>query len=205
MRVVLLPPLLCAPIGWYAAMADADLAVIDAGMRYDKRRKATHRFTIAGPRGPQQITVPVSHGTPVKTWADVTVSDHNHWWKQAAASLATAYGGTPYFDLIFPELEALLTSEDTVGRPVTEYSLLVDARIRRLTGITTPVSAALPLNLPTDGVVTDLRAEDFTDTAIPAYRQVRADSLGWLPGLSILDPLFNLGGPATLQLLRNVR
>lgn len=203
MRVVILPPLLCAPIGWYAAMVHADIAVIDALMRHDKRRKATHRFTIAGPRGPQQITVPIHRDGDVRTWADMTVSDHNHWWQQMAETLATAYGGTPYFDHIFPTLEPLLSSADAVGRPVTEYMLLVDAQLRRLTGITTPVSATMPLNLPADATITDLRSENFTDTAIPAYRQVRANSLGWLPGLSVLDALFNLGTTSTLQLLRN--
>ncbi|MDE7146980.1 MAG: WbqC family protein, partial [Duncaniella sp.] len=41
-----------------------------------------------------------------------------------------------------------------------------------------------------------------SEIALPQYWQVRADKLGFIPGLSVLDLIFNLGPEAVIYLDR---
>ena len=196
--VPVLKPVLAAPLSWYAAMAANDLVIINGDLPFDKRDKSTHRFAIADVRGPLNITVPISHSLSVDnrrpTWNDILISDHNRWWQTAATTLETAYGGTPWFHDLWPRFRHLFTDE-AVGRPVLAYLLDMDATIRSILHLPTPLGH--PSGIPVTPV-------PFTEKAvtIPPYRQIRQDTLGHIPGLSILDPLFNLGPDDTLALLK---
>ena len=187
-------------------MASHDLVVIDGDLPFDKRDKSTHRFAIADVRGPLNITVPISHSLSVDnrrpTWNDILISDHNRWWQTAATTLETAYGGTPWFHDLWPCFRHLFTDE-AVGRPVLAYLLDMDATIRSILHLPTRVTLAAPLGHPSGIPVTPV---PFTEKAvsIPPYRQIRQDTLGHIPGLSILDPLFNLGPGETLALLKEI-
>lgn len=207
-RAVALRPVLAAPLSWYAAMASSDLAIIDGDRPFDKRDKGTHRFAIADVRGSLNITVPISHGSDNAVrvssehhsgrpgWNDILVSDHNRWWLTAASTMETAYGGTPWFHDLWPRFRHLF-SDDAVGRSVLAYMLDMDAVIRDTTGIATRVSVGAP-----SGCVPPIADFDPAQYAVPAYRQVRQERLGFVPGLSILDALFNIGPDDTLALLQ---
>lgn len=194
-RVVGLPPVLAAPASWYAAMLQGDIVFIDRDTPYNKRDKSTHRFDIADVRGRLSVTVPVCHPADGDhrrlTWNDILISDHNRWWHTAANTLATAYGGTPWFGDLWPRFEDLFTS-GVAGRPVLNYLMDFDAIIRDILDIPARMTAAIP---PGTGII---RADDCT---VAPYRQVRADKLGFIGGLSVLDAIFNLGAADTRDLL----
>lgn len=199
--IVKLSPELAATTAWYAVMAHADVVLIDAAVPYNKRHKQTHRFDIADVRGHLTVTVPVTHpdGThdgPL-TWNDMRVSGHNRWWHTAANTLATAYGGTPWFADLWPRFEPLFSGA-VEGRPVMDYLLAFDAVIRDILRLPARVTAALPPHCAAEPVTPQL-------PEISPYRQVRQDKLGFIPGLSILDTLFNLGPDDTRSLLFNTR
>lgn len=209
--VVVLPPRYLGSVEYYAAMAAANVAVIDINMRYDKRRKDVHRCTIAGTHGPLQLTVPVNtpHGLTdasgarrVLTWQDIPVSAHNHWWTLHQNALESAYGRCPYFEHYYPDIRAIL-DDRWVGQPVTLLDTALDALIRRQLGLTTRLSATIPLGqavtpaqpsecIPTGHAVTPVRA-DIESIQVEPYRQLRQDTQGFMPHMSILDLLFNLG------------
>lgn len=217
--VPVLKPVLAAPLSWYAAMAANDLVIINGDLPFDKRDKSTHRFAIADVRGPLNITVPISHSLSVDnrpaasdsgtykpvphsrpTWNDILISDHNRWWQTAATTLETAYGGTPWFHDLWPRFRHLFTDE-AVGCPVLAYLLDMDATIRSILHLPTRITVATPLYHPS---VTPLTLTPYIEkpNLISPYRQIRQDTLGHIPNLSILDPLFNLGPDDTLALLK---
>lgn len=198
--MLVLAPQYMGSVEYYATMAAHSVAVIDVAMRHDKRFKSAHRTVIAGNAGPLQLTVPVVHGPGQHTWQDVAVSDHNKWWHQHRTAIESAYGRCPYFEHYYPEIAALLT-EDAVGQSVVTLDTRLDATLRRLLGITTRLSATVPPG--TDpATVTDLRdpARLTQDHRVAPYRQLRQDTLGFLPHMSVLDILFNLG-PNALRTL----
>ena len=186
---VILPPQYLGTAGYYALMASSPVAVIDTAMRYDKRFKSAHRTVIAGNSGPVTLTVPVTHTPGARTWDDVRISSHGHWWTVHTGAIESAYGRTPYFEHFFPALQPLL-SEKAVGMPVALFDCIIDATIRQLLGITTRLSTTTPPGTP-DELIADYRRTPIPDVA--PYPQLRQDTLGFIPSLSVLDPLFNLG------------
>ncbi len=186
------PPMLFGTVGYYRQMCRFEDVSVDYGMRFDKRMKSVHRFNIIDAPGVQVLTVPVSKpGGPVR-WCDVTVSDHGKWWLSMPNALATAYSRTPFFEFYIDRIAPLL-SQDSVGMPVTELCARADALVRKILDIEfTP--------LPENAAIVDCRKSDFETSVIPPYWQLRQSEKGFVPGLSVLDLIFNLGPEACLYL-----
>ena len=177
-------PQLFGPIDYWVRRA-AGLPLATAPL-FDKRRKEVHRYTIADVNGPLTLTVPIvkPHGLPHATWADVALSDHGQWWHIHRTALESAYGRTPFFEFYIDRF-APLFSADTPDRypSILHYIAAADSLLR-------------PILLPT----TQPSANSALKTTLPPYWQPRADRLGFIPGLSILDLIFCLGPEAAIYL-----
>lgn len=164
--------------------------VICQGQRFDKRCKAAHRFTVADTRGRFDITAPVEKPYG-HTWADTRISLHGRWWEVAANALESAYGRTPFFEFYADDFLPLLNPErfTTVAALNADF----DRAIRRALAIDKEVTYS-----------TEERRSDRIEphTAAEPYWQIRAAKLGFLPGLSVLDMIFNIGPEALLALWR---
>lgn len=190
-----LPPRLFPDPAYYALMAAYPEAAIHTGARFDKRTKAVHRYRIADVRGPLELTVPIVKPSGAATpqgvrWQEVGVSAHGRWWEVHTVALESAYGRTPFFEHYWPRL-APLFREPEPGLTVGDFIMQANAAVCSILNIETNVRAN-----PAPGFTAPLPA----DTAFAEYWQVRADSLGFIPGLSILDLIFNLGPEAQLYL-----
>lgn len=176
-----------APAAYYAAMVDADYVVIDTAMRYDRRRKEVHRTIIDGAHGPVFLTVPV--GRPQgRTWNDVAVSDHGRWWNVQQSTLATLFGATPYFNYYRHDICRCL-NEATVGHPITDLDIDIDAAIRRLLGITARMSVTLDPKMA-------LGAPSGFDTPSGVGGRGDVDARVGVAGLSGVGVLGGLAAPA---------
>lgn len=198
-RTVLLPPCYCATVDYYAVLSAYKYAVIDFNRRYDKRAKYTHRCTIADTRGELMLTVPVQkHDAPNKseTWATTLISPHGDWWHIHATALESAYGRTPFFEFYKDEFLPLIDSK-AVGMSVSDFDRLLDAKIRRILGLETEISDMD--NIKT-GIVDDYLHNNLPELPVIEYYQVRNSTHGFIPHLSILDLIFNLGPEAPLVL-----
>lgn len=192
---IALPPRLFPDAAYYAALAAHSEASIHTGARFDKRLKAVHRYRIADVRGPLDLTVPIVRPSGAATpqgvrWGDVGVSAHGRWWEVHATALESAYGRTPFFEHYRPRL-ARIFRQPEAGLTLGALIMEADAAVRAILGLETAV-AADPAPSPSAAAPS---AGDF-----PPYWQVRADILGFFPGLSILDLIFNLGPEAPLYL-----
>jgi len=199
-RTVMLPLRYYGDIAYYASMAAHGHAVICADALFDKREKAVHRCDIADTHGRVQLTVPVCkpHGIAHARWSDVAVSDHGAWWHVHRVTLESAYGRTPFFEFYIDRFLPFLRREVMDDFPtVAALDLAIDAVIREILLIDTGISAEAGNN----GVQPLLKSPAVeTNNAIYPYYQVRAGSQGFLPGLSVLDLIFNLGPEAPLYL-----
>lgn len=189
-------PVLFAPVEYYAALASFPAAVIDTSARYDKRFKQAHRYTIADTRGPLTLTVPHSSPGPGRTWDVTPLSDHGRWWDVHRVAWESAYGRTPFFEYYIDRFLPLLKWNE--GMTVGGYIRKADALVREILGLETETVYTFP-DLSGEGVA-DLRREDFTPVSPVEYYQVRADRLGFIGGLSVLDLIFNMGTEAPLVL-----
>ena len=196
----LFAPQLFARVGYYAAMAGYTQAVIDTSLRYDKRFKSAHRYTIIDTRDNLDLTVPIKkpEGNG-NTWDSVYISSHGHWWDVHRTALESAYGRTPFFEFYFDRFSSIFQAPEKWDMETTVGSLIraTDSIIRNILGIRTSVSY-------TDGgygiEAEDLRKETFSTIPDIEYYQVRANKLGFRANLSILDLIFNMGTEAPLIL-----
>lgn len=186
-------------------MAAHEHCIVDYGARFDKRHKLTHRTTIADVNGPLTLTVPLSHpergsaDTPLR-WSDMKLSRHDEWWNIHRVAMESAYGRTPFFEYYIDRFLPAW-NHDTVDRFGTLVNLNrhIDREVRRLLDLP-PDDIAAPA-----GCITDMRREEPAPGDIPPYYQVRAARLGFIPGLSILDLLFNLGPEAQIYLYKLIQ
>lgn len=194
--VALLPPRLFADAQYYALMARYGRVVIDPTVRYDKRIKAVHRFTIAEAYGAIALTVPVSRPAGAFSsgqlrWMDVTVSAHGRWWETLPATLATAYGRSPFFEYYIDRLMPLFA--EPRGEGITELDAHADAIVRRILGLETEVLATISEDV---SELHDYRREPIS-TPVRPYWQIHPCP----QPLSILDLIFNTGPEAPLHLV----
>lgn len=209
-----LPPLLSPSIGIYALIHACENCIVDTTLPFDKRLKDTHRFTIADTRGSLDLTVPIAKPlTSHCPWDDINISTHGNWWDVHRIALESAYGRTPYFEFYIDRFLPMLTAGVEQRFPtITSLSSAWDKEIRSILLLPPPLS---PVSSP--DVNTDLRCVTLTPDAYRTLRrnatfalwvgnfpywQVREHTLGFIPGLSILDLIFNIGPEATLYLDR---
>lgn len=200
---LLLPPRLFASVGHYALLASCGKATIDCAMRFDKRRKETHRYDIADTRGRLQLTVPVSKpgSSSEAVWSDIKVSAHGEWWNIHLTALESAYGRTPWFefyvDSLLPVFRRRTADNDET---ITSLCEQADRTVRTLLEIDTEVTYRHTAATPLPCGAMDMRREPAPTAGEVNYWQVRADKLGFIPDLSILDLLMNHGPEAPLIL-----
>lgn len=197
-KSIILPPQFLGSVDYYAAMMASDNIVIDSSMRFNKRFKSTHRTIIADANGTNTITVPIVKPLNMTSarWGDVMVSDHNQWWNEAFNALQSAYGRTPFFEFYADDFLPFF-SQKVAGTSLMDYDLGLDALLRKLLFIEASVEYEIPEE---DGGFADYRTLPIDFTRTVEYYQVRAQRHGFIPGLSIVDLLFNLGPEAALVL-----
>ena len=206
---LVLPPALCGSIGYYALMASHKNVVIDRYCRYDKRRKLMHRYDIADVNGRLTLTVPITKPRIGATWNDAGVSAHGGWWNIHKVALWSAYGRTPFFEYYIDELMPYLQPRDGVQpESLMDLNTGIDAIIRRIVGIESNVRYELTAEekeLITNGdkSIIDHRNSNFELEQPLEYYQVRATQQGFIPNLTILDLIFNMG-PETPLVLKKI-
>ena len=193
MTTALLQTTYFGPIQWYQKLYRYDHCLIE---QYDSFQKQTYRnrCVIATANGTQALTVPVIHnGELVK---DLCISDHNQWRRVHWNALQSAYSESPFFEYYVDDLhpffeqkyDYLLDFNEAIRQkicelidihPNVEYTTEYISHLSPLTDFRDVINAKHPQ--PDEG---------FTPKE---YWQVFQHKHGFLPNLSILDLLFNMG------------
>ncbi len=195
-ETVCLPMRYFGNIGYYARMAAYGHAVICADALFDKREKRVHRCDIADTHGAVSLTVPIAkpHGIARARWSDVRLSGHGVWWHVHRVTLESAYGRTPFFEFYIDRFLPFLSPSVMESYPtIAALDLALDAAIRDILLIDTEI------RIGGDGLDYE-RPDMLPPAAISPYYQVRADRQGFIPNLSVLDLIFNLGPESPLYL-----
>lgn len=196
-----LPPRFLASVDYYRLAARYRHVSVDTGLRFDKRDKQVHRAVIADTHGMLRLTVPVAkpatQSSAATLWSDIRVSTHGAWWAPMWDSIASAYGRTPFFEFYADRFEpffAARTPEEC--ETITD----LDMSLHRL------ICSILDIDAGDHPLSGDLPVIDCTRQGLPAmppvrpYYQVRAAKLGFIPSLSVIDMIFNLGPESALAI-----
>lgn len=185
-------------IDYYAFMASYSHKEIDTAQRFNKRFKSTHRTVIADTHGLLTLTVPIEKPAAAHArWSDIHVSAHGEWWKNHVEALRSAYGRTPFFEFYIDRFLPLLSAE-SAGMTITDFDRRLDTIIRDILGIGS-VSYEISDGSYTVPSSHDMRGKELSMPVVPYY-QVRSHKHGFIPHLSIVDLIFNMGPEAPLIL-----
>ena len=204
MPTALLASTYFGPVQWYQKLYRHDHCLIE---QYDHFQKQTYRnrCRIATANGSQVLTVPVERTEGKCLMRDVRISDHGAWRHLHWNALQSAYGESPFFDYYADDLYSFFEKErenlfdfnlDIIH---TMCELLDIHPVIRLTERYVPESLLFNSRLSIIDYRDSIRPKHplpDTDFIPRPYYQVYQQKHGFLPNLSILDLLFNMGNEA---------
>ena len=186
------------PISYISQIAKANKVLIEAYENFQKQ-SYRNRCYIAGPNNKQMLSITVVRKNGNHTPIDkVTFSEQYDWKKNHWNSIITAYNSSPFLLYYQDEIKDCLFAE---YNSLLEMNTALLKLILELMQINTPIEFTKSFELePTNTI--DLRntihpkkTSLIKDIQKP-YFQVFEDRYGFLPDLSILDLLFNMGPDA---------
>jgi len=196
---VLLSTTYFGPVQWYQKLLRSDSVLIE---RHETFVKQTYRnrCLIATTQGVQALTVPVSGGE--HCIKDVRISDHGNWRHLHWQALATAYGDSPFFEYYEDDLRPFFFERR--WEFLFDFNEDIRQTMCALLDIHPSVAYTEKYIKKADSTEPAL-VSDYRDAIRPKhplpdpmfqpcrYYQVFEARHGFLPNLSILDLLFNMG------------
>ena len=192
-------PLYLAPIPLYVRLFASDSMLIDGESTFVKQT-FRNRAMIATENGTQALTIPIQHNGR-QAMRDVRISEHGNWRHLHWNAIVSAYKKSPFFDYYADDFAHFYEEKD---------GFLMDFNIR----LHNTVCELLTLERQTivtenaaNADIMDCRAlaepKEIENARGEEYYQVFSQRNGFIPNLSIVDLLFNMG-PEGLIVLQNM-
>ena len=197
MKQLLLSTTYFGPIQWYQKLYRAESVQIE---RWESFQKQTYRnrCIIATTNGSQALTVPIERQFTINCIKDIRISDHGNWRHLHWNALQSAYGESPFFDYYQDDIrpffeqrwDYLLDFNEAIREKMCEL-LDIQPKVDYSKEFTVySLSSCVP---DYRMVIRPKNPEPDPDFTPKRYYQVYEQKHGFLPNLSILDLLFNMG------------
>lgn len=182
------------PVQWYQKLYRYEEVQIE---QWESFLKQTYRnrCLIATTQGIQALTVPVERGTSQRI-KDIRISDHGNWRHLHWNALMSAYGESPFFDYYQDDIRPFF---EWHWDYLFDFNEAIREKMCELLDIQPKVSMTINYKQST------INEKDFREAINPKhpqpdpdfepkpYYQVYQQKYGFLPNLSVLDLLFNMG------------
>ena len=189
---VLLSTTYFGPVQWYQKLYRSDEAEIEQWESFQKQTYR-NRCLIAAPNGIQALTVPVEH-TVSPLIKDLKVSDHGNWRHLHWNALVTAYSESPFFEYYQDDIRPFYEQRWDY---LLDYNEAICTKICELIDIQPKVTLTGEYSRSSDNdyreAIRPKHSAPDPDFTPRPYYQVYQQKHGFLPNLSILDLLFNMG------------
>ena len=180
------------PVQWYQKLYRYDRVLIAQQETFQKQT-FRNRCLIATTQGIQALTVPVVHGSDNQI-TSIGISDHGNWRHLHWQALQSAYGDSPFFEYYEDDIRPFFTERN--WERLVDYN---DAICRKMCELL-DIQPNYELCTMHDELTKDFRTSINPKHPLPdldfaprPYYQVYRQKHGFLPNLSILDLLFNMG------------
>lgn len=202
-RNLLLSSFYLAPVEYYAALFHAECATIEIHDNYQKQ-SYRNRCVIGGANGPMTLSIPIEKPGRERTFMkDIRVSEHGNWRHLHWNAILSAYNSTPFFLYYEDDFRPFYEKKH---RFLHDFNEELRVLICRLLGIETDTEYTTEYMKTDEANCIDLREAIHpkrpSHFEAPPYNQVFSEKHGFLPNLSIIDLLFNLGNEARLYLFQ---
>ena len=184
-------------VEYYAAILQSDEIFIETKEHFIKQ-SIRNRCKIMGSNNCQTLTIPKKRKSSDKTLiSEISIANKDKWQKSHWQSIVSAYNSSPFFEYYKDELFPFYN---------TKHSTLFDFNLKIINTILELMQVEKKLNFTSkfqkefNGL--DLRSSKFILKNQEEYQQVFCEKHSFIPNLSILDVLFNLGPETTSYLER---
>ncbi|HRN16249.1 MAG TPA: WbqC family protein [Xylanibacter oryzae] len=206
---VLLSSAYFGPVQWYQKLNRSEVTLIE---QYDSYMKQTYRnrCIIATTNGIQALTIPTERSDSQSVLADnktlmkdIRISDHGNWRHLHWNALTSAYGESPFFEYYADDIHPFFEKK---WEYLYDFNMEITNKMCELIDLRPHVAATEEFIKSPEGftdfrdVIRPKRPLQDNDFEPKRYYQVYESKHGFLPNLSILDLLFNMG-PESIFLL----
>ena len=206
MKTIYLSSAYLAPVEYYSKLKAYDKIYIEQHDHYVKQTYR-NRCNIAGPEGVLSLSVPIIRpDTPKCAMKDIRISDHGNWRHLHWNAIESAYNNTPFFEYYKDDLRPFYENKYTF---LADFNEELRCKICELMDINPVVEHTASYHtdfLPDEADYREVihPKKDYTevdkDFLPKPYYQVFESRHGFLPNLSVIDLLFNMGPESVLVL-----
>ena len=187
-----------APISYYAILLQDPNCRIELNEHFIKQ-SIRNRCDIYGANGKLRLSIPKQRKGSSKTIIEnLKISYRNNWQKQHWNAIESAYNSSPFFEYYKDDLKPFFEEKE-------EYLVNFNSKLQN--AILSMLQQENIIKNTTEylhkGDFFDLRNYTWKLKNQEKYDQVFMEKQGFIPNLSILDLLFNLG-PESIDYLNNI-
>lgn len=180
-------------IEYMAYIAQSESIAIEAHEHY-KKQSYRNRTYIATANGLLELIIPVIQPNGSKTpIRDITISYAEMWQKKHWYAIESAYNSSPFFEFYQDMFYTFYTKKYTY---LWDFNSDILITLLKICGIKTPITNS-DIFTKIGELQTDKRymlsPKHVHSIQIPEYTQVFIEKYGFLPTVSILDTICNLG------------
>ena len=188
----LLPSSYLAPIGYYAILIQYSGCTIEQ-YEYFVKQTIRNRCAILGANGKLILSIPKQRKSSSKTiLKDIKISYDATWQKLHWKSITSSYRSSAYFEY-YEDLFAPFYQQKE--RYLLDFNIKLQEIVFKC--LQTDDTSKLSETYQKNGVKGDLRNFLFQVQNLNKYQQVFENNFDFIPNLSIIDLLFNLGPEST--------
>ena len=189
------------PVSYYRRLASGAPIVMERNENYPKQTYR-NRCRISTANGVMDLSIPIKKCSDKCPMRDVRIAYTENWQQVHWRAIESAYSSSPFFEYYRDDFEPFYKRH-------TEFLFDLNEELRSLVcslvGIATVVTVTDEYQFASEKDEVDLRncfsPKTPTEEALSAYYQVFERKFGFLPDLSVIDLLFNMG-PESLLVLK---